>query len=107
MVHPAFATQYPPKVAPMPVSYTHLDVYKRQGTASPTFFKPGGFKISHIVGNIDLSRNLTDQVSISIGSEARNETYTIIAVSYTHLDVYKRQGMATGCVTGQEYFHMN
>lgn len=49
------------------------------GTASPTFFKPGGFSFSHLVGNIDLSRNLTDKISLSIGTEARNETYKIIA----------------------------
>ena len=61
-------------------SYTVNNTVNRSlGTSSPTFFKPGGFKFNHIVGNIDLSRNLSDQVSISIGSEARNETYTIIA----------------------------
>jgi iron complex outermembrane recepter protein len=54
-------------------------VNRTLGISSPTFFKPGGFSFSHLVGNIDLSRNLTDKISLSIGSEARNETYKIIA----------------------------
>ena len=61
-------------------TYTVNNTVNRSlGTASPTFFKPGGFGFSHLVGNIDLSRNLTDQISLSIGSEARSETYKIIA----------------------------
>ena len=61
-------------------NYTVNNTVNRSlGTSSPTFFKPGGFKFSHIVGNIDLSKDITDQLSISIGSEARNETYTILA----------------------------
>lgn len=68
-------------------NYTVNNTVNRSlGTSSPTFFKPGGFEFSHLVGNIDLSRNLTDQISLSIGSEARSETYKIIAgdeASYT------------------------
>ena len=49
------------------------------GTGSPTFFKPGGFNFSHIVGNYDISKSLSDKVSIAFGTEVRSETYKIIA----------------------------
>jgi iron complex outermembrane receptor protein len=49
------------------------------GTSSPTFFKPGGFNFSHIVGNYDISKSLSDKVSIAFGTEVRSETYRIIA----------------------------
>ena len=49
------------------------------GTASPTYFKPGGFRFSHIVGNYDISKSVSDQLSIAFGTEVRSETYRIIA----------------------------
>ncbi len=71
-------------------NYTVNNTVNRSlGTASPTFFKPGGFGFSHIVGNIDLSRKFSDQFSLTIGSEARNETYTIVAGDE---DSYFQQG---------------
>ena len=53
-----------------PVSYTHLDVYKRQGLAL----------VSMIGADYDDPQwdTLLDQLTFN-------------AVSYTHLDVYKRQ----------------
>jgi iron complex outermembrane recepter protein len=54
-------------------------VNRSLGTASPTSFKPGGFNFSHIVGNYDISKSLTDNFSIAFGTEVRNETYKIIA----------------------------
>ncbi len=54
-------------------------VNRTLGTASPTSFKPGGFNFSHIVGNYDISKSITDDVSIAFGAEVRNETYKIIA----------------------------
>jgi iron complex outermembrane receptor protein len=54
-------------------------VNRSLGTASPTFFKPGGFRFSHIVGNYDISKSVTDKVSIAFGTEVRSETYRIIA----------------------------
>ena len=54
-------------------------VNRSLGTASPTAFKPGGFNFSHIVGNYDISKSLTDNFSIAFGTEVRNETYKIIA----------------------------
>ncbi len=47
--------------------------------ASPTSFKPGGFGFNNVIGNIDVSKNLTDNFAIGFGTEARKETYKIIA----------------------------
>ena len=49
------------------------------GSASPTYFKPGGFNFSHIVGNYDISKSVSDNLSIAFGTEVRSETYKIIA----------------------------
>ena len=54
----------------VPVSYTHLDVYKRQGLAGALNGFPS--KIISDMGNTESLR-------------------CMIPVSYTHLDVYKRQ----------------
>ncbi len=54
-------------------------VNRTLGAASPTAFKPGGFNFSHIVGNYDISKSLTDNFSIAFGAEVRSETYRIIA----------------------------
>jgi len=54
-------------------------VNRSLGTASPTAFKPGGFNFSHIVGNYDISKSISDNFSIAFGAEVRNETYKIIA----------------------------
>ena len=53
----------------MPVSYTHLDVYKRQDL--PLQALPEGF--------------------VPNNSFYRKDHDDAVAVSYTHLDVYKRQ----------------
>ena len=49
------------------------------GTSSPTYFKPGGYFFGHIVGNYDLSKPITDNLTVAFGTEVRNETYKIIA----------------------------
>ena len=49
------------------------------GAAGPTSYKPGGFEFHHVVGNIDLAKSITEDFSIAFGSEARRETYQIIA----------------------------
>jgi len=41
-------------------------------------FNPGGTKFTHNVGNIDISRVLSDQVSVGFGAEFRNETFEVI-----------------------------
>ena len=59
------------------------------GFSSPTRFKPGGFGFNHAVGNLDISKPLTDQFNIAFGAEARSETYTIFAGDTAS---YKGQG---------------
>jgi iron complex outermembrane receptor protein len=46
---------------------------------SPTSFRPGGFNFSHVVGNYDISKAVTDNFSLAFGSEVRMEQYKIIA----------------------------
>ncbi len=51
------------------------NIYKEN---SPITFKPGGTKFNHVVGNIDISKNLSDKVSIGFGSEFRTETFEVV-----------------------------
>lgn len=44
---------------------------------SPIAFKPGGTSFNHIVGNLDISKVLSDKVSIGFGSEIRTETFEV------------------------------
>jgi iron complex outermembrane receptor protein len=44
---------------------------------SPISFKPGGTAFTHQVGNIDVSRAITDQLNIGFGTEFRGETFEI------------------------------
>ena len=61
-------------------SYTVDNTVNRSlGKSSPTRFKPGGYEFSHIVGNIDVSKAVTDKIGIAFGVEARTEAYTIVA----------------------------
>jgi len=46
---------------------------------SPTSFDPGGTSFNHIVGNLDVSKLLSDKVSIGMGAEFRNENFEVIA----------------------------
>ncbi|WP_369752286.1 TonB-dependent receptor [Flavobacterium sp. WC2409] len=45
---------------------------------SPISFKPGGTAFNHIVGNLDISKVLSDKISIGFGSEMRTETFEVI-----------------------------
>ena len=45
---------------------------------SPISFKPGGTAFNHIVGNLDVSKILSEKVSIGFGSEMRTETFEVI-----------------------------
>ena len=45
---------------------------------SPVTFRAGGTQFNHIVGNIDISKALSDKVSLSFGSEFRSETFEAI-----------------------------
>ena len=71
----SFATTFP-------VSYTHLDVYKRQLIASVTpvwaLLQPRDYLNSYLL------------IFMIVGA-----VIGVFAVSYTHLDVYKRQGLGS------------
>ncbi|RYC67047.1 MULTISPECIES: TonB-dependent receptor [Spirosoma] len=54
-------------------------VNRTLGKASPTRFKPGGYSFGHIVGNIDISKQVNEKLGIAFGMEARSEKYTITA----------------------------
>jgi iron complex outermembrane recepter protein len=45
---------------------------------SPITFRAGGTRFSHIVGNIDVSKTINDQIYIAFGSEFRSETFETI-----------------------------
>jgi len=45
---------------------------------SPISFKPGGTSFNHLVGNIDISKIVSDKISIGFGSEFRSEYFTVI-----------------------------
>lgn len=51
------------------------EIYKEN---SPISFDPGGTQFNHIVGNIDISKQLSDHISFAIGSEFRSETFEVI-----------------------------
>jgi iron complex outermembrane receptor protein len=44
---------------------------------SPISFKPGGTSFNHVVGNLDISKILSDKISIGFGSEIRTETFEV------------------------------
>ena len=45
---------------------------------SPQSFDPGGTRFSHNVGNIDISRTLSEKIGIGIGAEFRSEVFEVI-----------------------------
>ena len=45
---------------------------------SPITFKPGGTTFNHIVGNLDISKVISDKLSIGFGSEFRTETFGVV-----------------------------
>ena len=66
------------------VSYTHLDVYKRQAI--------DGNIVDELNNTSGLKRGIRLlQAAEGIFKETTIQARTVIAVSYTHLDVYKRQ----------------
>ena len=66
----------------IPVSYTHLDVYKRQGKTH----------LMHVIGNRILENDKSKNILYVTSEKFTNQLINAIkAVSYTHLDVYKRQ----------------
>ncbi len=61
-------------------SYTVDNTVNRGlGKASPTRFKTGGYEFTHAVGNLDVTKAVTDKFHIGLGAEARSEAFTIFA----------------------------
>ena len=105
----------------MPVSYTHLDVYKRQtqivdsqSSACPVrkmYLK--GVNLARIIFTIKIPAN---EIAISPPSPRFPIACPLIAsidattllrpVSYTHLDVYKRQALSNACRNRFPEYHM-
>lgn len=52
-----------------------VNVYREN---SPINFKPGGTVFSHVVGNIDISKVLSDKLSVGFGTEYRAEKFAIV-----------------------------
>ena len=69
-----------------PVSYTHLDVYKRQVEIWKRFRKWGGSPTG-------ITQNVKDLLSSREVENIFENSDFVYTVSYTHLDVYKRQAL--------------
>ncbi|UII26531.1 TonB-dependent receptor [Fulvivirga maritima] len=52
-----------------------VELYRENSRIS---FDPGGTMFSHVVGNIDISKSITDKLGLGFGSEFRTETFTVI-----------------------------
>ena len=76
----------------MAVSYTHLDVYKRQQVPHARQSGKGLFPSAH--GHAqpgDLGKSPGHKGGFCVVATTHAVAATGTAVSYTHLDVYKRQ----------------
>ena len=91
----------------MPVSYTHLDVYKRQGHGIDPTLEGGKiykrnkyYYIFAPAGGVPTGWQLVLRSKNILGPYERHvaidQGSTKITVSYTHLDVYKRQCVYDG-----------
>ena len=91
-----------PRPRPSAVSYTHLDVYKRQNVSHDlrtplTMIKSYAEMIRDLSGDIPEKRDAhlqviideTDRLNVLVNDMLNMSRRP---VSYTHLDVYKRQG---------------
>ena len=84
-----------------PVSYTHLDVYKRQHPPCPAVRRmadPSIARDGRPAARADRSVRTLSGLSARHRLRARRPPPTPRAVSYTHLDVYKRQGHGPSAV---------
>ena len=54
-------------------------INQRLGAASPTSFNAGGVNFFHTVFNADLNKQITDKTNVYFGTEARWETFEVIA----------------------------
>jgi len=78
------------------VSYTHLDVYKRQGQTTALGMLVGALAILPLgIAQAGGRMLLPVLLPAAIG---------VAPVSYTHLDVYKRQRLQSGAIHGRSRF---
>ena len=70
----------------LPVSYTHLDVYKRQVVG----LLPAVIVVVAVIVAVIMRMRRSMIVALAV-----RVRMAMIAVSYTHLDVYKRQTLKT------------
>jgi iron complex outermembrane receptor protein len=61
--------------------------YLKDTGYSPRSFKPGGYAFSNIVGNFDVSKELSEQVNLALGVEYKKETFE--AIEGNPLSYYK------------------
>ena len=78
-----------------PVSYTHLDVYKRQVLRNASVHC---WLLRNIIDKISIReeddmKNRLEELRKQRGIKQEDLANALEAVSYTHLDVYKRQGL--------------
>ncbi len=66
-----FAPSYNPETG----EFEPTELYRDNSQQS---FDPGGTRFTHNVGNIDISRILSDKISVGFGAEFRNETFEVI-----------------------------
>ncbi len=50
--------------------------YLADNGTSPRTFNPGGYRLQNIIGNLDLTGTLSEQVSVALGLEAKKEYFT-------------------------------
>ena len=55
--------------------YARNTVNPSMGDASPTQFYTGGLRVTQTIMNLDLSKELSEGINLSVGSEYRHETY--------------------------------
>ena len=81
-------------MTPEAVSYTHLDVYKRQQNDSADYFLGGRDATWIAIGASIFASNIGSEHLIGLAGAG--------AVSYTHLDVYKRQVLRNSAANSVE-----
>ena len=118
-----------PRLAPFPVSYTHLDVYKRQVECGDIRLN-GSVTCARLAAAIPIPSSLTSStlpsmtrtrideracawrnaLSMRLAIAARavaSLAATRTSVSYTHLDVYKRQPQEWPAYTAPRAYNWN